>query len=182
MITFVTSNKHKYNEVSAMFQEAGIETRWKKMEYEEIQADSTEEVSMDSCRKLIGRVEGDFFLEDTGLFIEELKGFPGVYSSYVQRTIGNSGIIRLMSGRPPGAFFKTIITACVDGEIKQYSGVVKGTISHEEKGAGGFGYDPIFIPEGENKTLSEMKIEEKNKVSHRSRAVLSFISDLAANP
>ncbi len=182
MIAFVTSNPHKYEEVSSMFLESGIEVRWEKMKYEEIQADTTEEVSIDSCRKLTGRVKGDFFLEDTGLFIESLNGFPGVYSSYVQKTIGNSGIIRLVSGKPPDAYFKTVITAKVGGVIKQYTGIVKGSISGEERGSAGFGYDPIFVPEGGNKTLSEMSMEEKNEISHRSKAVRGFISDLAGNP
>lgn len=179
MITFVTSNVHKFNEVSALFLKAGIEVQWKKVEYEEIQADTTEEVSLDSCRKIEGMLKGDFFIEDTGLFIDALNGFPGVYSSYVQKTIGNEGIIRLMAGKSPEAFFKTVITARLGSETRQYTGVVRGSISAEEKGRDGFGYDPIFIPEGSGKTLSEMGMEEKNRISHRSMAVGKFISDLS---
>lgn len=181
MITFVTSNMHKFNEISSLFLNAGIEVEWKRLEYEEIQADTTEEVSLDSFRKIENKLKGDFFMEDTGLFIESLKGFPGVYSSYVQKTIGNEGIIRLVKGRSPEAFFKTVITARTGGVMNQYSGIVHGTISSVERGSMGFGYDPVFIPDGHQKTLSEMSIEEKNAVSHRAKAVGKFISDLSGS-
>lgn len=157
---------------------SGLQLDWIEKEYEEIQADRTEDVSRNSCEKLSSSVEGDFFLEDTGIFIDALKGFPGVYSSYVQKTIGNEGIIRLVENVERGANFKTVVTARVGGVITQYTGVLKGEIISEERGDEGFGYDPIFIPEGEVKTLAEMTVDEKNMISHRFRAVKQLISDL----
>lgn len=179
MITLITSNRHKFEEIREMFLEAGLDLEWKQMKYEEIQADSTEEVSRDSCVKLSGMMKGDFFIEDTGLFIDVLGGFPGVYSSYVQKTIGNTGIIRLMNGKSSSARFKTVVSACIDGSIHQYTGLSEGRISLVEAGEKGFGYDPIFVPEGESRTLAEMSVNEKNSVSHRSRAVAQLIKALS---
>lgn len=178
MIKFVTSNRHKFDEVDHLFKSSGIRLEWNNQKYEEIQADTTEEVSVDSCWKLQKVVEGDFFIEDTGLYIEDLNGFPGVYSSYVQKTIGNAGIIRLLSGRPSKAHFRTVITLCEQGRLMQFSGELQGSISDSEAGDGGFGYDPIFIPEGEGRSLAEMKTDEKNSISHRYRATAKLIEHI----
>lgn len=151
------------------------------MKYEEVQADTTEEVSRKSCEHLIEKVEGDFFLEDTGLFIRSLKGFPGVYSSYVQSTIGNPGILRLLEGRGREAFFKTVLTAYFDGSILQFTGILEGSIAFEERGGEGFGYDPIFVPAGNVRTLAEMDLEDKNSISHRFAAVKELADHLLKN-
>ncbi len=178
MINFVTSNEHKFQEVGKLFESAGIDLEWKHLKYEEIQADTTEEVSRDSCVKLRTSIEGDFFVEDTGLFIDELNGFPGVYSSYVQKTVGNRGILRLLSGADASAEFKTVISLSQGTELLQFTGILRGKIAPSELGSEGFGYDPIFIPEGGSKTLAQMGVGEKNSISHRSRAVKSLINYL----
>lgn len=180
MITFVTSNRHKYEEIAQIFQQAGLDLRWEEMKYEEIQADTNEEISRDSCLKLQNKFREDFFIEDTGLYIDDLNGFPGVYSSYVQATIGNSGIIRLMEGCERGAEFRAVITAVIGGNINQFIGVLRGSISTRERGSGGFGYDPLFVPEGQELTLSEMTPEEKNRISHRYRATQGLVKLLKA--
>lgn len=141
------------------------------MVYEEIQADTTEEVSLDSCRKLIAIIDGDFFIEDTGLYIGALGGFPGPYSSFVQKTIGNDGILKLVDGKDRSAEFVTVITMNKSGKIVQFRGVLKGRISDSIAGEHGFGYDPVFLPEGSGKTLAQMEISEKNRISHRADAV-----------
>ncbi len=178
MITFVTSNRHKYEEVSEIFSSAGINLAWKEMKYEEIQADSTEEVSLNSCEKLRGIVSGNYFIEDTGLFIEPLSGFPGVYSSFVQKTIGNSGVLRILNGTRSKAVFRTVASLSLGEEVKQFIGELEGTIDTEEKGKGGFGYDPIFVPVGMNRSLAELSLNEKNRISHRSRSIGKLVSFL----
>jgi dITPase (EC 3.6.1.-) len=95
-LKFLTSNMHKYNEISAFLGQLGIECQWVKMKYEEIQGESTEEISRDSAVKLSRQMGDKFFLEDTGLYINSLKGFPGPYSSYISKTIGNEGILDLL--------------------------------------------------------------------------------------
>lgn len=179
MINFVTSNGHKFREISGAMGAFGIEVSWVKMKYEEIQADRTEEVSLDSAKKLAGKIEAPFFLEDTGLYIEQLGGFPGPYSSYVFRTIGNEGILKLMGKDNRRAKFLTIITYHAGEEFHQFPGSLEGRISTEIRGQNRFGYDPIFIPQGQDRTLGEMSVDEKNSLSHRSKAVsllMDFIS------
>lgn len=171
---FVTSNQHKFNEIREALAKYGIETEWMKMKYEEIQADSTAEISLDSAKKLSTAIGEDFFLEDTGLYIKALHGFPGPYSSYVSTTVGNSGILRLIEGRTREAEFVTILTYKGHDQLVQFEGVLRGQIAYKEAGEGGFGFDPIFIPEGQDRTLAEMSISEKNEISHRSQAVGKF--------
>lgn len=179
MIRFVTSNEHKYQEVSAFAVSFGVTVEWEKMEYEEIQADSTEEISLDSCKKLTNVIKGDFFMEDTGLFIEALNGFPGVYSSYVLKTIGNAGVLKLLQGKERSAKFRTVATASIGGNVRQYAGELDGTITNEIRGNGGFGFDPIFLPEGSRVTLAEMSLEDKNRISHRFRALAGLFSEIS---
>ncbi|WP_393971049.1 XTP/dITP diphosphatase [Oxyplasma meridianum] len=178
MIKFVTSNRNKFQEVKEMMEANKIDIDWIELQYEEIQADSTGEISRDSCTKIARKVDGKFFLEDTGLFIDPLNGFPGPYSSYVQKTIGNKGILRLLHNNGRDATFLTVVSYWDGAGIIQFSGELRGKISYTERGSNGFGYDPIFIPEGYEKSLAEMTIPEKNAISHRSIAVQKFIDHL----
>ena len=178
---FVTSNQHKYNEISSIMQTGGFKVQWRKMKYREIQADTTAEISLDSAKKLAPLLEEEFFLEDTGLYIAALNGFPGPYSSYVQDTIGNSGILRLMDGSSRSAFFLTVITFYDGTDFHQFSGRLGGSIALEIAGKGGFGYDPIFIPEGESQTLGQLPESAKNSISHRRRAVTAFMEFLTGS-
>lgn len=177
-LRFVTSNEHKYTEIKAFLEKYGNSCEWIRIKYEEIQEDTTEEISFASARYLIGKVEQPFFLEDTGLYISSLKGFPGPYSSYVQRTIGNQGILKLVHGKERYAEFKTVISFVQNDKIKQFTGVLRGRIGELEKGRSGFGFDPVFIPEGSDKSLAEMDIDEKNEHSHRINALRMFLNDL----
>ncbi|MHB1709236.1 MAG: RdgB/HAM1 family non-canonical purine NTP pyrophosphatase [Thermoplasmataceae archaeon] len=174
MIKFVTSNEHKYRELRGIFSHHDIEIEWVRMKYEEIQADTTEEISLDSCRKLQPVIEGTFFMEDTGLYIPALKGFPGPYSSYVNSTIGNKGILSLLGG-DRRAYFQTVISLSYRMNIYQFSSTLRGSISTEERGKNGFGFDPVFIPDGEKLTLAEMDPERKNTISHRRKAAEKLI-------
>lgn len=168
MIYFVTGNKNKYEEIKRYLSE---KIEMKRIPYPEIQTEKIEDVALHGIEFLKERLNENFFVEDSGLFIKALKGFPGVFSSYVFKTIGNEGIKKLMKGiKDREAEFISVI-AFYDGKINIFKGVCKGKISEEIKGRGGFGYDPIFIPYGSGKTFAEMSIEEKNKYSHRGKAV-----------
>ena len=181
-LTFVTSNAGKLREVKKRFEESDIEIVGERIHYPEIQADSLAEVARHGARWLKNRLEAPFMLEDSGLFIRALDGFPGVYSAYVYRTIGNRGILKLMERRSiRDAVFSTVV-ALVDANdrIHTFEGTCSGTITKEITGKQGFGFDPVFIPEGEEKTFGEMETEEKNEYSHRSRAfseLLTFMSE-----
>ncbi len=158
--------------------EDGFSIEWVKLSYEEIQADETSEISLDSAKKLSHTISDTFFLEDTGLYIESLRGFPGPYSSFVAKKLGNNGILKLLEGKDRKARFVTVITLVENMKFHQFEGVLEGTISIDQKGTGGFGFDPIFVPNGEYRTLAEMSTEEKNRISHRSRALELLISHL----
>ncbi|WMT51396.1 MAG: non-canonical purine NTP pyrophosphatase [Ferroplasma sp.] len=179
VLKFVTSNEHKYIEVSAAFQKNGISLSWQKKKYEEIQAGDTETISRDSCIKLAKDTEQPFFIDDTGLYIEKLNGFPGPYASYVQDTIGNSGIIKLASGS--SAYFKTVISLIIENKVYQFTGTLNGKISDKESMGNKFGYDPIFIPDGYSISLADLSPYEKNGISHRGKALGNLINFLILN-
>lgn len=172
----VTSNLGKYREYQEMFMMNGLEIEHYKLKYPEEQLEVLEEVARRSVYYLTGIIRNEFFIDDSGLFIESLGGFPGVYSSYVQSTIGNSGVLKLMEGiSDRRARFRTAI-AYYDGDVHIFSGETSGVITFEMKGKNGFGYDPIFRPDGRTKTYAEMTVEEKNEVSHRSIAAAQLVN------
>lgn len=177
-IKFVTSNKGKFEEFNRIAKEHNIEIEWVRMEYLEPQGDSLEFVAKKSAEILAGSLDPPFFIEDSGLFIKALKGFPGVYSSYVFKTIGNEGILKLMKGVEDREAKFVCVIAYNDGDVHVFKGEVVGEITHETRGDFGFGYDPIFEYNG--RTFAEMG-DEKNLVSHRKRAADEFFSWLAKN-
>jgi XTP/dITP diphosphohydrolase len=114
--------------------------------------------------------------EDAGLFIDHYGGFPGPYSSYALDKLGNPGILKLLNDiEDRRAFYQSVLALRINGENHYFRQSVKGTIAHRQRGTGGFGYDPIFIPEeGDRRTFAEMTEEEKNAISHRARAFRSL--------
>ncbi|VVB64235.1 Non-canonical purine NTP pyrophosphatase [uncultured archaeon] len=163
MIYFVTSNKGKFVEAQAIFGDLVQ----KNIGYNELQVDTLEEVVDFGLEEVMARLNGSVMIEDAGMFIDCLKGFPGVYSAYVQKTIGNNGILRLMEGMDNRkAAFKSVVGYAEPGmEPAVFKGELKGDIGFEPRGTGGFGYDPVFYVNG--KSLAEMSLEEKNRISHR---------------
>lgn len=170
---FVTSNRHKFDEISRQLAKHSIPVQWVEKKYEEMQSDFTEAISFQSCAVLAQEISDNFFLEDTGLYIRALKGFPGPYSSYVKATVDLQGIIRLLKGSEDRtAYFKTVISLHTRGRIVQFGGVLRGRIASEPRGSGGFGYDPIFVAESAgDRTLAELTLDGKNALSHRGRAI-----------
>ena len=178
-LSFVTSNEGKFREAREIASFYGVEVTWLKMKYDEFQGDSLEEIAVKSARALSKVIDGPFFIEDSGLFVEALNGFPGVYSSYVLKTIGNPGILKLMEGvENRKAYFEAVIAFFDGSEIHTFVGRVDGEIAGEMRGEKGFGYDPIFLYG--DRTFAEMG-EEKNAVSHRRRALESFLKWLSEN-
>ncbi|MGQ4914891.1 MAG: XTP/dITP diphosphatase [Candidatus Asgardarchaeia archaeon] len=172
---FITSNEHKFREVSQILKAYNVNIKWYKVKYTEIQADQIEEIALQSAKLLATRLNFDFFLEDTGLFIDVLNGFPGPFSAYVYRTIGNNGILRLLQHvENRNAYFKTCVAYYNSREktIHTFVGVMEGRISYKIRGEQ-WGFDPIFIPKGYKKTYAEMG-SEKNKISHRTKAIEKF--------
>ncbi len=173
-IFFVTGNEAKFREASLVLGEFGIELAMDRSHRKiEIQSDNLEDIVNNALATICtGDVSEYFVVEDDGLFIDKLNGFPGPYSSYVYRTIGLTGILRLMSGiNDRTAYFKSVVGLCGPQiPAKLFIGVRYGVIATEPRGSEGFGYDPIFIPSGFNKTFGELGLEIKNKLSHRAMA------------
>jgi len=174
----VTSNIHKYNEVRRVLSECKIATAMlKKIGAVEIQDDSVENVAKASAVDAVKKCNLPIVVEDAGLFIEALKNFPGPYSSYVYRTIGNDGVLNLMENiTNRNAYFKSIV-AFLDPNMDEplcFSGKVKGEIVEGKLGSRGFGFDPIFKPLNSLKTFAEMTVGEKNQCSHRALAFRKF--------
>jgi XTP/dITP diphosphohydrolase len=148
--------------------------------YPEIQTDRLEKVVKYAATVLDDEVKGDYLIDDSGLFIEALGGFPGPYSSYVQKRIGNAGVLKLMEGQKfRTANFETVFLLRMGQGHDVFHGECRGAIADRERGRSGFGFDPIFIPEGEARTFAEMSLKEKNAVSHRARAVDALVKHLA---
>ena len=193
-ILFATGNEHKVSEAAAILVPLGHEVeplliQGNPPEFIEPQAEGIEEVALskiEQARELVmgTKLEDSIILvEDSGLFIDALGGFPGPYSSYVESTIGLSGILQLMSAEPErGAEFRAIAAISIEGNTITETGICRGKISEQLSGDRGFGYDPIFIPEdGDGRTCGEMSSIEKSSISHRGRA-LKAISELLNPP
>ncbi len=168
---FITGNREKFKEAKDRFKYLDIKLIQSKIEYPEIQASDITEIALYGINYCSERLKSPFFLEDSGLFIEELNCFPGPYSRYVQDTIGNEGILKILSNiKKRSAYFKSVVALYKDGP-HLFEGISRGAISNKLRGQNGFGYDPIFIPEESSKTFGEMSTKEKNKFSHRSIAL-----------
>ena len=173
-LNFITSNKHKYEEAKKILKKYGIEVIWLKIGVEEPRGQSVEEVAKKSLLLLVNtkKIAPWSFLEDAGLFIRALNGFPGVYSAYVFKTIGYYGILKLMEGiQDRYAEFRSAV-ALYDGKrILVFNGKCPGFIGFEPRGTKGFGFDPIFIPKGFSRTFAELGEDIKNEISHRAKAL-----------
>jgi len=158
----------------------GYELEHIKTAYPEIQAESLEITIIPGLQWVISKYNRPVMIDDSGLFIDALKGFPGVYSSYVFKTVGNDGILNLMKGlKDRKARFECCIGFMRPGaEPFIAKGVAPGTISSKKMGAGGFGYDPIFVPDGFDRTYAQFEIKDKNKISHRGRAIDLLVKEL----
>jgi len=180
---FVSSNSHKFQEIQLILREYHIPISFYQTELPEIQSESIEKIALFSAKTAFSEINQPLFTEDTGLFVEALNGFPGPYSSYVFKTIGNRGVLHLLDGESNRtAVFKTAIALIISNtESMTFLGETKGKIALSERGTKGWGYDPIFIPlEGDGRTYGEMKIEEKNQLSHRRKA-LQLLSKFLSN-
>ncbi len=173
-IIFVTGNPHKVREADDILSRVGITLEQNNCGYPELQEDNLEAIAKFGARWAADKLNCEVMVDDSGLFIEALGGFPGPYSAYVFDTLGNERILKLMEGETNrNAVFKCVIGYCrPDEEVRVFSGEVEGVIAKEMRGSAGFGYDPIFEVGG--LTFGEMKEGEKNRLSHRYRALVKF--------
>ena len=179
-IFFITSNLHKYKEVNSIFKQyTSIRPKLLQTRLVEIQSSDLEEIALFSLKQCATTIKHEnFFVEDSGLFIQELNGFPGPYSAYIYKTIGLKGIITLMGKlKRREAYFQSSIALKIGKETRIFSERVQGEISQRIIDQG-WGYDPIFIPKGDGiLTYGELG-SKKNSLSHRFLATQRLINFL----
>jgi XTP/dITP diphosphohydrolase len=142
----------------------------------EIRSDDVSMVALEAAKHAYAILKKPVVVDDTGLFIEALKGFPGAYPGYVLDTIGKQGVLRLMNGiENRNAKFVTAVGYMNESQSKIFVGEMEGKMAETIMGEGGFGYDPIFIPTGLNVTYAQLGFTEKVNISHRTRAFTQFL-------
>ena len=192
-ILFATSNENKIAEAKVALGSLGHDVArliidGKSPNFIEPQADDIEVISKSKIYQSLELISGTKFegcailVEDSGLFIDGLGFFPGVYSSYVSRTIGNQGIINLLEKNPNRqAEYRAYSILYENGKYWNSMGKCSGQISTEIRGSNGFGFDPIFIPNsGDGRTFGEMLQSEKDAKSHRGESLRILCDNLRA--
>jgi XTP/dITP diphosphohydrolase len=173
-ITFVSTNQNKFFEVQSILLTRNITIDFSKIHLVEIQSDSLEEIAREKAKTAFAKVGRQVIVEDDGLFIDSLSGFPGQYSSFVFKTIGNDGILKLLaSSTKRSAYFRSVIAFYNGITLSISDGRVDGRITDRVTEDCGWGYDPIFVPDGTDLTFAELK-KSKNEYSHRKRALEKF--------
>lgn len=179
VIFLATGNFHKFDEARRILAEYNIAAGMLRVKNVEIQSDSLTEIAQASVRDAFNRCHLPVIVEDAGLFVDALKGFPGPYAAYVYKKISNPGMLKLMEKvEDRKATFRSAI-AYYDGQSEPvcFEGEAVGRIAYDEIWGDlktGFGFDPIFQPSGSKKAFAEMTIEEKNGFSHRANAIRKF--------
>lgn len=177
-IVFATNNAHKLEEVAAMlgdkYDVLSLRAIGCDADIPET-ADTFAGNAMQKARFVKEHYGYDCFADDSGLEVDALDGAPGVYSARYSGSGSEENMNKLLqnlTGKSErGAQFRTVIALLTGEETRLFEGIVRGTIIDERRGQGGFGYDPIFVPEGYDKTFAELGSEVKNRISHRAKAV-----------
>ncbi|HZX74359.1 MAG TPA: non-canonical purine NTP diphosphatase [Cyclobacteriaceae bacterium] len=189
-LCFATNNAHKLDEIKAILGKKFEIISLKDIGCSEELPEERNTIEGNSLQKadyVFYHFDIDCFADDTGLEVEALNGAPGVYSARYAGEQRNSEdnidlLLKNLHGvENPKARFRTVITFIRPQEIHQFEGVVEGIILKERRGKGGFGYDSVFLPNGFEKTLAEMSMDEKNQISHRGRAMENFVQFLTSS-
>ncbi len=179
-LVFATGNPNKVKEISQVIGDYMEIVSLKEIGCEEELPETNPTIEANAIQKaqyVVDHYKVDCFSEDTGLEIESLNGEPGVYSARYAGTEKNADanmnlvLQKLGDHTNRKAQFRTVIALIRNGDIKTFEGIVKGKIAFDKTGKDGFGYDPIFVPDGFDKSFAEMSAAEKNSISHRARAV-----------
>lgn len=185
-LVFATNNKHKLEEVQAL-----IGDKFQLKTLDEIgclddipeTGDTFSDNASQKSQYIWERFKIDCFSDDSGLEVDALNGEPGVYSARYSGSRDSEENLQLVMSKMKGinnrsARFKCVISIILDGKEHLFEGSVEGKITNSRSGSAGFGYDPIFKPQGYDVSFAEMSAEEKNKISHRARAVEKLVAFL----
>ncbi len=184
-IVFATNNANKLKEAKSLLKKVGISV----ISLSDLNInvsipedfDTLEENALQKARFICEKTGKNAMSDDTGLEVDALNGAPGVYSARYAGVPGNSAdnikkLLEEMSGiSNRKARFRTVIAVIWNGKEYLFEGIVNGVIASRPQGEKGFGYDPVFIPEGYSKTFAEISMEEKNTISHRGKALSKMI-------
>ena len=196
-IIFATGNAHKAIEAQKALGDTFTLIMPKELGLtEEIpeNGDTLQANAIEKAEYLWKKFEKNCFADDTGLEVDALGGAPGVYSArYAGPEKGSEAnmdklLSELQAAEQAGgeisraARFRTVVALILDGELHLFNGVLEGSIAKERSGSQGFGYDPVFIPDGYSKTLAEISLEEKNAISHRGKAMRALAEFLQCLP
>ncbi len=178
-LVFVTHNKHKAQEVADI-----LGDKIKLLTLDDLNfnqeipetGNTLEENALQKARYFYERTAKACFADDTGFEVDALGGQPGVHSARFASdhdfTKNMLKVLELMQGETNRrARFRTVVALILNGQEYLFEGVVEGTVTNEPRGDSGFGYDPIFVPDGFDKTFAQMTLEQKNKISHRAKAM-----------
>ena len=173
---FATTNLNKIREAEEIL---GVEIEGVKLEIDEIQTLDPEKAVKEKARRAYEQFGKSILVEDASLFFSAWNGLPGVYIDSFLESVGNEGLIKMLRHEKNRRANAVVCLAIYNGKnCKVYKGEIKGKISLVPKGKSGFGWDPIFIPAGHNKTFAEMGVQEKNRISMRKLALEKLKKDL----
>ena len=188
-ILFATNNKHKLSEIQSILKDDFAVLSLLDIGFNADIPETGDTLSQNASQKsytIYNKYNIDCFSDDTGLEVDALNGRPGVYSArYAGENCSfddnvNKLLKELLGKENRSAAFSTVISLIIDGEEHQFEGRIEGQITKDKSGDGGFGYDPIFKPNGYDITFAEMDAETKNRISHRALATKKLIAFLIA--
>jgi XTP/dITP diphosphohydrolase len=170
---FLSINTNKYAEIRPVLQKYNITVRYLNMKLREIQSESLREIAIEKSKEAFKEISKPVIVEDDGLLIHRLNDFPGSYSSFVFKTIGNMGILKLLSNlKDRSASFVSVFVYNDGNNQRCFVGKTDGKIASKVAGPG-WGYDPIFIPTGWELSFGQLR-DKKMLLSHRTKAITAF--------
>jgi len=175
-LVLVTQNQHKLKELRPLFKKYNVEFDTTSILKHEIRSESIEEIAREAVKAAFENLQRPVVVDDTGFFVDALNGFPGSYAGIVLKFIGYEGILRLMIDKINRASVFMTAVGYFDGKhLESFLGAMSGSVARDPAGVGGFGYDPIFVPDGFTKTYAELTLDEKVSISHRTKAFEEFL-------
>jgi len=174
-IHFASSNSNKYREIDSILSEYGIVSHFVRISLQEIQSESVYTIAKAKSTNAFEYLQEPVIIEDDGFYICSLKGFPGQYSSFVYKTLGNEGLLKLMENKTDRKAYFVSVIAYNDGHtLKMFTGKTQGLLSRSATN-GGWGFDPIFVPKNTSKTYGELsQVNRKSLFSHRHKSIGKF--------
>ncbi|MGA7367678.1 MAG: RdgB/HAM1 family non-canonical purine NTP pyrophosphatase [Nitrososphaeraceae archaeon] len=174
-IYFASSNSNKYREIEPILSKYGIVSHFVRISIQEIQSESLYKIAKAKSTSAFEYLKGPVIIEDDGFYISSLKGFPGQYSSFIYKTLGNEGLLKLMKNKTNRKAYFVSVIAYNDGHtLKLFTGKTQGLLNRSATN-GGWGFDPIFVPKNTSKTYGELsQVNRKSLFSHRYKSIGKF--------